>query len=83
MLTKTIDETQGDSDQEMRKGVTPGARRDGQEAPTADWLAARRVNIAGARLDDLVGLEAAKREISGLGARLAQRQQIVAAGASI
>ena len=83
MLTKTIDETQGDYDQETRKGVTPGARRDGQEAPTADWLAARRVNIADARLDDLVGLEAAKREISGLGARLAQRQQIVAAGASI
>src|SRR5450759_3038827 len=32
---KAIDETQGDSDQETGKGVTPGARRDGQEAPTA------------------------------------------------
>jgi ATP-dependent Zn protease len=53
------------------------------ETPTGDWLAARRVNIADARLDDLVGLTAAKREIAGLAARLSQRQAIIEAGASV
>jgi cell division protease FtsH len=53
------------------------------EAITADWLAARRVNLAGASLDDLVGLEAAKREIGGLAARLSHRAEIVEAGASV
>jgi len=53
------------------------------ETPTGDWLAARRVNITDARLDDLVGLTAAKREIAGLAARLSQRQAIIEAGASV
>lgn len=55
----------------------------GPEAVTAEWLAARRVNLAGASLDDLVGLEAAKREIGGLAARLSHRAEIVEAGASV
>lgn len=49
----------------------------------AAWLSARRVNVMNARLDDLIGLNAAKREIAGLAARLGQRDEIIAAGAGV
>jgi cell division protease FtsH len=65
-------------DADLTKADVPAA---GGEMP--DWLASHEVSVGGVSLDDIIGLAAAKQEITSLVARLRHPEVMLAAGGEL